>query len=144
MQKVVQDGSTKRIPWWVSLVVIVGALLMAMGGVIALLHPGLLLAPDEKITEGVRVYAGYLVSRNLALAAMLLAMLFLRARKSLGVLALLTALIQSLDAGMDGWEGRWSLVPGVVVFAGTYFLIAIWLARNAAEKNGTIPERPGE
>jgi hypothetical protein len=110
-----------NLPWWVTAIVILGAALMAAGGGIALIRPAMLVSPTAEINGATHVYAGYLVSRNLALAAMLLAMLGMRARRVLGSLMVLTALIQFLDAAMDLMEGRWTIVPGVVVF-GTLFL----------------------
>jgi hypothetical protein len=109
-------------PWWLSASVILGALLMAAGAMIALLRPAMLVSATAQIDVAARVYAGYLVSRNLALAAMLLVMLGVRARGPLCTLMLLAACIQLLDAGMDAWEGRWTLVPGVLVFAIVFFI----------------------
>jgi hypothetical protein len=107
---------------WVSASVIVGAVLMAAGAVIAMVRPAMLVSPNAEITAAVRVYAGYLVSRNLALAGMLVAMLVVRAHSILRGLMVLTALIQLFDAGMDLLEGRWTIVPGVLVFAVVFFL----------------------
>ena len=116
------------LPWWVSVSVILGALLMATGGVIALLHPAMLVSPDAQMNEAARVYAGYLVSRNLVLAVMLVVMLGIGARVALRSLMVLTAFIQILDAAMDSVERRWPLVPGVVVFAIVFFLGAARLS----------------
>ncbi len=116
------------VPFWLSASVILGALLMAAGGIIAMIHPAMLVSPDAQINGAVRVYAGYLVSRNLALALMLLVMLSVHAPRGLSNLMLLTALIQLLDAGMDCVEGRWNLVPGVLIFAAVFFLGAVRLA----------------
>jgi hypothetical protein len=120
----------ERWPAWLYVSVIVGAMLMGLGGVIALVKPGLLLGPGEVISSGVRVYAGYLVSRNLALAGMLLVLLFLRARQMLIGMMFLTGLIQMFDAVLDGFEGRWPIVPGVVVFAVVFFLGAQRLSKK--------------
>jgi hypothetical protein len=49
-------------------------------------------------------------------------MLF-RSKGTLNTLILLTAFIQWLDAIVDCIEGRWVIVPGVVVF-GLLFLLA--------------------
>jgi hypothetical protein len=49
-------------------------------------------------------------------------MLALRARGVLSGLMLLTALVQVLDAGLDAAEGRWTIVPGVLIFALVFFL----------------------
>lgn len=131
LNRIEEDGrmeSRTSWPGWLYACVIVGALLMALGGVIALINPAMLLAPGEPITAGVRVYAGYLVSRNIALAVMLMAMLAVRARRMLCGLMLLTALIQALDAILDARDGRWMLVPGVTVFAVVFLFGAWWLA----------------
>jgi hypothetical protein len=109
-------------PWWLNVIVILGSVLMASGGVIALVKPGMLVSPGAQITEAVRVYAGYLVSRNLTLAAMLLAVLAARARMALGVLMVLTAFIQLFDAVLDLMEGRLPLAPGVIIIAIAFFL----------------------
>jgi hypothetical protein len=125
---VTESKAHASLPWWVSGSVVVGALLMAAGGLIALIHPAMLVSPGAEINGAVRVYAGYLVSRNLALAIMLLVMLGLRTRGALSNLMVLTAFIQLLDAGMDFREGRWTLVPGVILFAVVFFLGAARLS----------------
>jgi hypothetical protein len=109
-------------PWWVTVAVIFGALLMLAGGVIAIVRPVMLVSPHDEINGAVHIYAGYLASRNIALALMLLVMLALRARIALSNLMVLTAFIQLLDAGIDCVEGRWPIVPGVLVF-GVVFLL---------------------
>jgi hypothetical protein len=82
----------------------------------------MLVSPHDEINGAVHVYAGYLASRNLALATMLLAMLTLRARGALGNLMVLTAFIQFLDAGIDCMERRWAVVPGVLIFGLIFFI----------------------
>ncbi len=108
-------GSRSAIPVWVGAVVIIGAFLMAVGGIVALVNPGMMLGPREGITAGVVVYAGYLVARNLAVALFLTIALVLRARGQLSVLVLLAGCIQLFDAALDLKEGRWALVPGVSI-----------------------------
>jgi hypothetical protein len=110
------------LPWWLIAIVIVGSLLMIAGACFAFLRPEMLLSPGQPITEGVRVYAGYLVSRNLALSLMLLVALALRARVALSTLMLLYAFIQLLDVGNDALEGRWGIVPAIVIL-GLLFLL---------------------
>jgi hypothetical protein len=122
----------ERWPAWLYVSVTIGAILMGLGGVIALVKPGLLLGPGDTISSGVQVYAGYLVSRNLALAAMLLALLYLRERRMLQGMMLLTAVIQVLDAVLDAVEGRWPIVPGVLVFGVVFLLGARWLGRKVS------------
>ena len=113
---------SKPMPLWVRVIVIVGALLTLMGAVIALVHPVMLVAPRDEINRAVRIYAGYLATRNLTLAVLLMALLLVGARRSLGNLMVLVGLIQVLDACMDVYERRWAIVPGVLAF-GLIFLI---------------------
>jgi hypothetical protein len=67
------------LPWWLCAIVVAGAVLMILGGIIALVNPAMLVAKGEEINGAARVYAGYLVPRNLAIAAMLLGALIVRA-----------------------------------------------------------------
>jgi hypothetical protein len=116
------ETALPRFPLWVNVAVVLGALLMLAGGVIAIVRPAMLVSPQDEINGAVRTYAGYLASRNIALAAMLLMTLSLRARTALSNLMVLTAFIQLLDAGIDCVEGRWPIVPGVMVFGIVFFL----------------------
>jgi hypothetical protein len=120
--------NTGENPRWVTAVVVLGAVLMAAGAVIALVHPAMLVSPSDEINGAARIYAGYLVSRNLAIAIFLLLALALRARGMLGTLVLLTAWIQILDAGVDSWEGRWVIVPGVLLLGGMFLAAAVRLS----------------
>jgi hypothetical protein len=114
--------SNWRPPARVQVIAILGATLLALGAFLALLNPALLVGKGEQMNNAARVFAGYLVSRNLSLAALLAGALALRARKALGALITLTALIQFVDAAVDCYEQRWAIVP-VVVVLGLAFLI---------------------
>ena len=116
------DAKNQPIAWWIRVAVILGAALTAMGAVIALVYPAMLVSPNDEINGAVHVYAGYLVARNLAIAIMLMGLLVLGARRALGNLMVLVGLIQLIDACMDVVEGRWAIVPGILVF-GIVFLI---------------------
>src|SRR5580692_12060920 len=115
--------ATNTDPWWMQTIVLVGALLMAAGALIALLNPAMLVSPHDEVNVAVHIYAGYLFSRNAALAILLVASMLFRSRGTLNTLILLTASIQLLDAAVDCIEGRWAIVPGVIVF-GLLFLLA--------------------
>jgi hypothetical protein len=140
-------ASARAIPGWVATVVGLGALLTIAGAVIAIADPAILLDPADHVTGAVRVYAGYLFARNLALGVMLIALLALRARHLLVGLMVLTAAIQVLDVAVDAATGRWLLVPGLLVFAGAFILGARRLAdrplwRVLAWCDAAIPPRP--
>ncbi|HEY2547539.1 MAG TPA: hypothetical protein VGI46_15825 [Candidatus Acidoferrum sp.] len=117
-------------PWWLQTIVLLGAFLMAAGALIAVLNPAMLVSPHDEINAAVRIYAGYLFSRNAALAVLLVAALLFRAKSMLNTLILLTAFIQLLDAAVDCIEGRWVIVPGVAVFGLLYLLAAGRLSRH--------------
>ena len=116
-------AATAPIAWWLRAVVILGALLMATGAVLALIHPAMLVSPRDEINGAVHIYAGYLASRNMAMAIMLIALLSLSAKRALSNLMFLVALVQLLDACIDCAEARWPIVPGVIVL-GLVFLFA--------------------
>jgi hypothetical protein len=107
---------------WVRVIVILGAGSTAMGAVIALVYPAMLVSPHDEINNAVRIYAGYLFARNLAIALLLMVLLVLRAKRALGNLMALVGVIQLLDVCMDVAEGRWSIVPGILVI-GIVFLV---------------------
>jgi hypothetical protein len=109
------------IAWWLRAVVILGALLMATGAVLALIRPAMLVSSHDEINGAVHIYAGYLASRNMALAIMLITFISLSAKRALCNLMFLVALIQLLDACIDIAEHRWPIVPGVIVL-GLIFL----------------------
>jgi hypothetical protein len=108
--------SVVSIPLWVSIVVILGALLTATGAVISKVDPTLL-TNGSHMTDAARVYADYLFARNLSLAVMLLLLLALRARRMLAGFMVLIALIQLVDVIDDLARGAFLLVPGLLVFA---------------------------
>jgi hypothetical protein len=116
------SSSDPSIAWWLRVIVLVGAGLTAMGAFVALAQPAMLVSPHDEINGAVRIYAGYLVARNLAIAILLVALLVIGARRALGNLMVLVGLIQLLDVCMDVTEGRWPVAAGVFVF-GVVFLI---------------------
>ena len=128
IQPKVDPGATaiavanEGIVWWAQLIVVLGALLTAAGAVIALIHPAMLVSPRDEINGAVRIFAGYLAARNLGLAAALLALLAIRAKRALGQFLALVGFIQIIDTVVDCFEGRWPVVPGVFIL-GTIFLI---------------------
>jgi len=127
MSHIIQSAKPKaaRIPWWVVTIVILGALLTASGGILALVRPDMLVGSGASMNQAAYIYAGYLVSRDLALAAMLLATLALRAYRVLAGLMALTVLTQVIDAIVDATTGRATLLPMILVFAVAYLIAAV-------------------
>jgi hypothetical protein len=69
--------SVARFPLWVSIVVILGALLTLTSAVISKVDPTLLMNGNP-MTDSARIYADYMFARDLALAVMLLFLLVVR------------------------------------------------------------------
>jgi len=118
----VEPGTARAIPWWVSALVILGALLNATGAVLSLVHPAMLVSPHAEMNEAARVFAGYVFSRDMAIAILLAALLLTGARRALSQLMVLVALIQLLDTVVDCVEGRWPVAAGVIVFGILYLI----------------------
>ena len=108
--------------WLPKVIAALGTLLLIAGALIALFHPVMLVSPRDEINGAVQVYAGYLASRNLAVAFMLLAALGFGAKRLLSYLLLLLSVIQLLDAVIDVVEGRWPVAAGVMVLAVLFFI----------------------
>jgi len=119
------EWKNEAFPWWISVIVVLGALLMATGGLMAFLQPSRLASPQDEINGAVHIYAGYFASRALVLSVMLVAALLSRARGLLNSLMLLTAFVQLMDLGVDWHEGRWPVIPGVVI-VGVLFFVGAW------------------
>jgi len=116
--------SVARFPLWVSIVVILGALLTLTSAVISKVDPTLL-ANGNPITASARIYADYMFARDLALAVMLLLLLVVRARRMLAGFMVLTVLIQGVDIVDDLFRGAFLLfLPVVFVFAIAFLLAA--------------------
>ena len=116
--------SVAHIPLWVSIVVILGALLTLISAVMSKVDPTLL-TNGNPMTDSARIYAGYMFARDLALAVMLLLLLGVRARRILAGFMVLTALIQCIDIVNDLFRGTFLLfLPVVFVFAIVFLLAA--------------------
>jgi hypothetical protein len=115
-------ATSSWLPWWVAGIVILGILITATGGILALVHPATLVGSNEPMNSAASVYAGYLFSRNLALAILLGAMLSIRARHALAGLMLLTILTQILDIVVDISSGRAALLPPIVILAAAFIV----------------------
>jgi hypothetical protein len=130
-----ESASTSPWSWWLVTLVILGALLTATGAVQALLP-----ASGHLSTAG-QNYAEYFATRNLAMAALLLIMLALRARRVLAGLMILTALIQTLDAITATATGRLGLVPIDLIFTAAFLIGAARLSPHPVWRAVTWRER---
>ena len=61
--------------------------------------------------------------------------LFIKALRALSVVMVLTALVQILDAAIDCFERRWTLVPGVLILGVLLFVGASRISPAAFAKN---------
>ena len=119
------------LPWWTIAVCALACLLFAIGGLIGLIQPASLLAPGSSITVETRIFVDYFVSRNLALAVVLLIGLLLKSRTTLARTTFLAGLVQCFDCILDARDGRWVLVPGILLL-GLLFLVTASRIMGAA------------
>ena len=121
-------------PWWVAGIVVLAVVLMIAGAVIAVAKPAMMVGPHDEINNAVKIFAGYLFARNLALGGMLLVAFVRRDRGTLGTLLLLAAFTQLLDGAMDCAEARWTIAPGVIVLAILFFVAAAQISGGLFSK----------
>ena len=113
-----------RIPLWIFIGVIIGAMLLTTGAVMSKLDPSLLTNGDP-ITAATRVYADYTFARDLPLAVGLLLLLAIQARQMLAGLMVLVGLMQLMDTLNDLARADFMIVPIVLLFA-IVFLLGAW------------------
>lgn len=113
-----------RIPIWIAVIVIIGAVLSLVGALVSKVDPTLL-TNNGLMNDAARVYADYTFARDLALAIMLLFLVAMRARRMLAGFMVLVALIQIIDILNDLARGAFVLIPGLLLFA-VLFLIGAW------------------
>ncbi|HEX2346897.1 MAG TPA: hypothetical protein VHI51_00545 [Ktedonobacterales bacterium] len=113
-----------RIPLWITIVVILGALLSLVGAVVSKVDPTLLTGGGP-LTDAARVYTDYTFARDLAVSIVLLTLLVLRARLPLASVMTLVALIQIIDTLDDLTRGAFALAPGLLFYA-ILFLLGAW------------------
>ncbi|MGH2505731.1 MAG: hypothetical protein ACRDID_24730, partial [Ktedonobacterales bacterium] len=147
MKQMIRESSGAKIPLWVGIVIVLGALLSLVGAVVSKVDPTLLTGGGV-VTSVARVYADYTFARDLAVAIMLIVLLALRARLALVGVMSLVALIQLIDTLNDLARGDFSLAPGLLIYA-IVFLIGAWqlagrpLWRAAAWRGGPAPSPSG-
>jgi hypothetical protein len=127
MQQRALSSRPGRFPWWVYVIVLLGAALLAGGAIISQADPKMLLSSGEQMTGAVKVYADYTFSRDVVLALGLLVLLALHARRMLAGLMLLTIGIQLVDAVEDIIHGRATLLAPLIVYAIAYYTCVRWL-----------------
>ncbi len=113
-----------HIPLWLSIVVILGAILLATGAVLSKVDPSLLVDGNQ-ITAATRVYADYTFARDVPLAVGLLLLLAIQARRMLAGFMVLIGFVQILDTLNDLARADFMIVPIVLVF-GIVFLVGAW------------------
>lgn len=132
-------GGSVWILWLVRIVVVLGALLSAAIGVLGFLAPNSLLAllghPGEQVTAGTRQLAAYVGARELAIAVLLVILLFMRSTRVLSAVMALFAASNALDAIDALAFQRWAQVPGAALFAVAFAVGALWLVRQPASRN---------
>jgi hypothetical protein len=119
------------IPIWTRIIVLLGTILFLAGGILPLVNPQMLTGLHDEINNAVRIYAGYVASRDLALAILLFVLLLISAKRALSQLLALVSLIQLIDFIIDITESRWPILPGIAILGVLFLLAAIRLNQNS-------------
>jgi len=132
--------------WLIGAVVVLGALVTGLTGVLSLVAPATFLAltghRGEPVTAGVRVFAAYAGARELAIAVALVVLLALRSRRVLPGLMMVTAGANAVDVVGAVAAGRWVQLPGAVVVALVFLATAVWLFTHPPVDRSAATGRP--
>jgi hypothetical protein len=120
--------------WLVDAVVLLGALLTGLVGVLSLVAPAAFLTVighhGIPVTSSAQIFAAYTGTRELAIAVALVVLLMLRSTRVLAAVMVVTAGANLLDVVDALAVGRWAQVPGALVFALAFLAAAAWLVRQ--------------
>ena len=127
-------GRSATVLWLVRILVVFGALLSAVIGVLGLVAPAALLGilghPGEHVNASTKQLAAYVGARELPMAIMLLVLLFVRSNRALPAVMALFASANALDAIDALVYHRWSQLPGAAAFALAFVAAALWLVKQ--------------
>lgn len=122
--------------WLVAAVIILGALITGLVGLLSLVAPTAFLAAighsGAHLTAGTQIFAAYTGARELAIAVALVVLLALHSTRVLPGLMVVTAGANLLDVVDALAAGRWVQVPGALVFALAFLAAAAWLVKQPA------------
>ena len=107
--------TTTRIPAWVAVIVSIGTLITAVGGLVAWLHPATLIPAGSPLTHGVDLYGQRMAARNLALSVVLIALLAARAVRPLAAVMTVVVLVEIGDTISAVVNADWAQASGVAV-----------------------------
>lgn len=119
-----------RVPWPVTVIVLVGVVVLAIGGFLAWFHPAGLLPSGDPATESVRLLGQRMAARNLGLAIALAVALAVRAKAALAALIAVTALIEIGDVVGGLAQGDIAEYAGGLVVAAAFTWSAVRLHRT--------------
>lgn len=111
-------------PWWVTVIVIIGALGVLSLTVGALFGPQTVLAPGQHMNAAAHVWARYAAAYNVALGMALLALLAIRARRILAGTLVQAAFAEVLLAVVAIIDHRWEQIPADIILLIAFVLSA--------------------
>jgi len=118
-------------------VVIVGALSIAVAGVLSLIAADTFLAAVGQSTPEVlasaSVFAEYAGAREFAVALALTVCAAMRIGPVLAGALVVAATANALDAASAVAAGRWVQMPGAIVFAAAFAFAAAWYAKQTLQ-----------
>lgn len=121
---VLEAGASRNPPWWVTAIVIIGALGVLSLAYGALVSPTTLLASGQHMNSAAHVWARYAAAYSLSLGLALLALAAIRARRILAGVLVQAALAELLLGVVGAADHRWEQVAADVILLAAFLLCA--------------------
>lgn len=119
--------ASRNPPWWMTIILVLGALGVLSLAYGALLAPQTLLAAGQHMNGAAHVWARYAAVYALALGVTLLALIAIRSRRILAGVLVQAALAELLLGVVGIVERRWEQVAADVILVAVFFGCATWL-----------------
>ena len=123
-------SAADRQPWWLYVVVIVGALGVLSLAYSALFSPATMLTSGQQLSDSARTWAHYSAPYIIALGAALLVPLAIRAWRVLTGILVQAAFAEVMLGIVGIATHRWDQVAADVVLIAAFLLSACWLHRS--------------
>lgn len=122
-----RESAAGRQPWWLYVVVIVGALGVLSLAYSALFSPATMLTSGQQLSDSARTWAHYSAPYIIALGAALLVPLAIRAWRVLTGILVQAAFAEVMLGIVGIATHRWDQVAADVVLIAAFLLCARWL-----------------
>ena len=136
------EVAPRTMPWWMTTILVLGALGVLSLAYGALISPQTLLGAGQHMNDAAHVWARYAAAYALALGLTLLALIAVRAGRMLAVVLVHAALAELLLGVVGIVDGRWEQVAADVVLIAVFLLAASRLLGQPLWRLATWQDQP--